>query len=234
MFKREHHLRIASVLQNLNPNLLDKYFCYFGGGTAIVLSKNEYRESVDIDFMCSELSGYRNLRENITAKGINFLARSGAELHHSRDIRTDQYGIRTFIEVGEIQIKFEIIFEARLSFDKPSNDNRISGVSTLSKLDLGACKLLAHSDRGKDRSTFCRDLIDLAMLDLDKKTFKMALNKSKEAYGDSVEIDLTYGIEQFQQNPNRLDECMDALQIETISKALLWKKLRSLEKIVKK
>lgn len=229
MFKREHHLRIASVLQSLDSKLLYKNFSYFGGGTAIVLSRNEYRESADIDLMCSELSGYRTLRENITAKGVNFLARPGAELHHSRDIRTDQYGIRTFLEVGGVQIKFEIVFEGRISFDQPSKKDRISGIATLNDIDLAASKLLAHSDRGRDRTTFCRDLIDLAMLDLDEKVFKAALNKSKEAYGGSVEIDLNFGIEQLQKNPNRLDECMDALKIEGISKALLWQKIRKVE-----
>jgi hypothetical protein len=37
--------------------------CYFGGGTAMALRYGEYRESVDIDFLVSDLAGYREMRQ---------------------------------------------------------------------------------------------------------------------------------------------------------------------------
>ena len=52
MFERMHHQRIARVLESLNAPLLAANGCLFGGGTAIALRFGEYRESVDIDFMC--------------------------------------------------------------------------------------------------------------------------------------------------------------------------------------
>ena len=107
MFKRDHHIRIATILQSLNTDLLKMNQCYFGGGTAIALSHGEYRESVDLDFLISDRSGYQNLRGLLTgSKGINSLARAGMQLATNREIRADQYGIRTMLLVAGVEIKF--------------------------------------------------------------------------------------------------------------------------------
>lgn len=48
--------------------------CYFGGGTAIALRFGEYRESVDIDFLVFDRTGYGTLREQIRQpEGFNAL-----------------------------------------------------------------------------------------------------------------------------------------------------------------
>ena len=103
MFKREHHVRIATVLQALDARLLLNYACYFGGGTAISLSHGEYRESLDIDFLISNLAGFRKLREALTGKvGISAIVRQDSKVTMARDIRADQYGIRTMLAVDAI------------------------------------------------------------------------------------------------------------------------------------
>ena len=65
MFRRDHHRRIAEVLLQLDPRMLGDRGCLFGGGTAIALRYGEFRESVDIDFLASNLEGYRELRQMI-------------------------------------------------------------------------------------------------------------------------------------------------------------------------
>jgi len=55
MFERPYHQRIALVLQALDGSLLRENGCLFGGGTSIALRYGEYRESVDIDFLVSDL-----------------------------------------------------------------------------------------------------------------------------------------------------------------------------------
>ena len=67
MFERPHHQRIAQVLEALDASLLLKHRCLFGGGTAIALTHGEYRESVDIDFICSSVDGYREIRGLVSA-----------------------------------------------------------------------------------------------------------------------------------------------------------------------
>ena len=74
MFERPHHQRIAQVLGALDADLLVKARCLFGGGTAIALSCGEFRESIDIDFICASIDGYRELRNAIAADDLGRLA----------------------------------------------------------------------------------------------------------------------------------------------------------------
>jgi hypothetical protein len=111
MFKRPHHQRIATFLQSLNSQLLSENHCYFGGGTAITLCFGEFRESVDMDFLVSDLGCYRTLRQLLTGpEGINAIRTPEAmALQQQKEIRADQYGLRTTLMVDNKPIKFEII-----------------------------------------------------------------------------------------------------------------------------
>ena len=58
-YSRARHNAVDKVLARLNGDFLEHAKCFFGGGTRIVLELNEYRESADIDFLCSDREGYR-------------------------------------------------------------------------------------------------------------------------------------------------------------------------------
>jgi hypothetical protein len=45
LFEREHHRRIALVLQALDPAVLAAHRCLFGGGSAIALRYGEFCET---------------------------------------------------------------------------------------------------------------------------------------------------------------------------------------------
>lgn len=64
-FRRAHHRVIAKILRRLNGDLLLEARCFFGGGTRIALEFKEFRESRDIDFLCSSRAGFRKLRESV-------------------------------------------------------------------------------------------------------------------------------------------------------------------------
>ncbi|MHB8878997.1 MAG: nucleotidyl transferase AbiEii/AbiGii toxin family protein [Myxococcaceae bacterium] len=213
----------------LDAELLASHRCLFGGGTAIVLGHAEYRESLDIDLMVSELEGYRALRERLTGSaGLQAIARRGAALRQATELRADQCGIRTMLDAGGAQIKFEIVREARIAFEAPGAGDIICGVATLTPLDLAATKLLANSDRWADDGVFSRDLIDLAMLAPPKKLLARAIEKARAAYGNAIERDLARAITRLHERRGRLDECMAALQITGVPKAVLWKHIRAL------
>lgn len=231
LFKRDHHNRIAMVLQSLNSELLNETKCWFGGGTAIVLTHNEYRESSDIDFLVSDLSGYRKLRSLLKTNDMNAITRKGMALITTRDIRTDQYGLRTMLRIGGFEIKFEIVFEGRIKLTPPPPYSGICGVPILTEIDMAAGKLLANSDRWSDDSVFNRDLIDLAMLDLSKVKMQEAIQKAESAYGDMVRRDLNKAIQNLSERKGRLNDCMTALKIYEIPKALLWNNIRMLGKL---
>ena len=229
MFDREHHRRVAHVLEALDAGLLKANACLFGGGTAIALRYGEYRESVDIDFLVSERDGYRALRQRLGGTdGLRAIQRAGRALDQVRDVRADQYGLRTVVRVDGIEIKFEIVLEGRITLDPPGAGDEICGVATLTPLDLAASKLLANSDRWADDAVFSRDLIDLAMMAPPKKLLKAAIEKARGAYGDSIENDLGKAIDALRARPHRLDRCMEAMQMRSVPKALLWKRIKAL------
>ena len=233
MFERAHHQRIAHVLSALDGSVLAQHACWFGGGTCIALKFGEYRESVDIDFLISDPVGYRELRQLLTGmEGLAPITRQGAmPLELLREVRADQYGIRTQVRMDGHAVKFEIVREARILFQDPVPQDSICGVHTLTLLDLAASKLLANADRQADDGVFSRDIIDLAMMNLKLPQLREALEKATGAYGTTIARDLGKAIDRMQNRQGWLDRCMQAMAMD-MPKALLWQKIRSLRRVI--
>lgn len=231
MFERPLHQRIARILGALNGMLLKEHRCLFGGGTAIALRFGEYRESVDIDFLLSDMTHYRSLRQLLTGTdGINAILLPGQPpLTQLREIRVDQYGLRTMLLVAGQPIKFEIVLEGRLKLAAPTVKDEVCGISTLTVLDMAASKLLANSDRWADDGVFSRDVIDLAMMQPRLNLLRQAIVKAEAAYGKAVRVDLEKAIHQLQQRQGWLERCMQAMAM-TLPKALVWQRVRNLHK----
>lgn len=227
LYQRERHQKIAYVLNCLDRDLFMKHECFFGGGTAIVLKNNEYRESIDIDFMISNLQGYRELRSLATDPGglVNLFTDT-EQLGLTSEVRADQYGIRSRVLVQELSIKFEIILEGRIEFDPPGQNDQIEGVMTLTNLDFVTSKLLAHSDRWRDVSVFSRDLIDLAMMEFTETTWCLAMEKAQSAYGASIQKDLSKSIEFVLSDPVYLKRCIEILRMQVYPAVLAQKFIR--------
>lgn len=190
MFRRAHHQKIAEKLKQLKTGFLQDAHCYFAGGTAIPLLLNEYRESVDIDFLCSSRTGYRMIREAVFEQGIDALFSERQDIHG--DIRTDQYGVRAFLKTDDRFIRFEIVFEGRIDLEESTDS--LLGVPILSRVDLYTEKLIANADRYSDPSISSRDIIDLAMMIKNWGPIPdSAFLKARSAYGDS--IDLSFKVE---------------------------------------
>jgi hypothetical protein len=203
--------------------------CFFGGGTAIALRYGEFRESVDIDFLISDIGLYGKVRNDIRDHhDLSPLLLPGKTLELIRDLRTDQYGIRTVIGIGEAKIKLEIISEGRISFDLPEPKEFIDGIPSLTRLDSIASKLLVNSDRYADDSVYSLDLIDLAMIKPTKKELHLAMEKAKKAYGDSIQRDLVRSIDYLFRREKRLDKCTDYLKID-LPVSVIYQKIQKLK-----
>ncbi len=231
MFERPHHQRIAHVLAALDGDVLRAHGCLFGGGTCIALRYGEYRESVDMDFLVSDPAGYRELRQMVTGlSGLAPITKAGAlPLTLVREVRADQYGVRTQVMMDGQSIKFEIVREARIELEAPRSADDLLGISCLTALDLAASKLLANADRQADDGVFSRDVIDLAMMDLPLTLLREAMHKAEQAYGAAVASDLAKAIERMQNRQGWLERCMQAMGI-TLPKAVLWSKIRALRR----
>ncbi len=225
MFTRLHHQRIAKVLESLDADLLKRHNCLFAGGTAIALRYGEYRESVDIDFLVSDLSSYRYLRNLVREQGLQALMKSTAAGQlQTLDIRSDQYGIRTKVFVEGKPIKFQMVLEGRIGLAKPGKKDSILGVATLTKLDMATSKLLANSDRGLGMGMHCRDAIDLAMLNLSKPEFAEATTKAEAAYGEAILKDLAKVMGMLGEANGLLERCVKAMDV-SVPRALLWQNI---------
>jgi hypothetical protein len=233
MFERPHHLRIAQVLQTLDGQLLRSHGCLFGGGTAISLRHGEYRESVDVDFLVSSTASYRELRHLLTGPGgIAAIARDGAApLTQVREVRADQYGIRTALRVAGEPVKFEIVLEGRIELAAPGNGDEICGIATLTPLDMATSKLLANSDRWSDDGVFSRDVIDLAMMKPSLGLLRQAVAKAQQAYGESILRDLAKAIDKLHTREGWLERCMKVMAM-SLPKALVWQRIRALRRVL--
>lgn len=235
LFNRPHHRQIAQILGSLDGAVLRAHNCLFGGGTAIALRYGEYRESVDIDFLVSDIASYRSLRQLLTgAQGIAPLVREGAvPLVQMREIRADQYGIRTMLQGTDRPIKFEIILEGRIALAAPGSKDEICGIATLTAVDMAAGKLLANSDRWNDDGVFNRDIIDLAMMNPSLALLRAAIAKAEGAYGQAITRDLEKAIDRLQTRQGWLERCMQTMAM-TLPKAAVWERIRKLRRVLNK
>lgn len=222
MFSRPHHQRILKLLSSLDAALLRQSECYFGGGTAIVMLLGEYRESLDIDFLCSSVEGYRAIRNVVFDKGLSGLFKESVK--ELREVRSDQYGIRSVLEVDGIAVTFEIVREGRI--DLAEGDKMNLPVQTLSRVDLFAEKILANADRFNDEAVASRDLIDLAMMsEFWNGIPQEAWDKAKKAYGESAVQAFAKGIN-FLSRPKYFESCCEKLKLDAIGKALILPALK--------
>lgn len=210
MFERPHHRRILRVLAALDGELLAQARCYFGGGTAIVLALGEYRESVDVDFICSDRSGYRALRSAVALPTLGRLLRT--PLPYRREARTGRDKISAFVEVDGVPIKVEFVLEARIDVDGAMDP--VLGVPVLGRVDMYAEKLLANADRGLDRSTMSRDLVDLGMMICRWGAIpRAAWAKAEAAYGPGVRDAYAKALALL-ETPDHRRQCLHAMGMD--------------------
>ncbi len=210
-FTRPGHQQVHAILARLDSAFLARARCFFGGGTRIVLELGEYRESRDMDFLCSDRDGYRLLRESVFETSLGPILSSDLSL--AREVRADQYGIRTFIEHDGIKLKFEIVQEARIEID----GENIAGipVACLTRRHCFAEKFLANADRGLDASTLSRDIVDLAFMieGWSKQDADAGMAMAKMAYGGSVLRSLATVTRKMREDKTYRNRCVDGLAI---------------------
>ena len=122
-------------------------------------------------------------------------------------------------------VKFEIILEGRVSLSQSDQNDSILGVSTLTALDMSTSKLLANSDRGMVMGGHCRDVIDLAMMNLSKPDLRKAVVKS-------ILVDLTKVLNLIREREGLLERCMIAMDV-LVPSALLLQNINKLRAVIR-
>jgi hypothetical protein len=222
MFRRSQHRSVLALLAAFQAETLACSRFLFGGGTRIVLELNEFRESYDVDFLCSDAEGYAELRFAASSRGYAglFVPSGLSQLVFPREMKIDQYGIRFPVELGGDLLKVELIREARIDLD-PGVRPEWSPVECLSLSDCYAEKLLANSDRWADRQVLSRDLIDLSVLRMRLGAIpETAWHKAEVAYKSAVWTDLRKALETFLGDPQHQERCFQGLRIDDPARVL--------------
>ena len=214
-FRKPHHRTVARMLAAFDAGFLERAGCYFGGGTQIALSLGEFRESRDIDFLCSSRTGFRLLRETVASDSLGALLSRPLEL--AREVRADRDGVRTFLGAGEVRIKLEVVFEARIELS--GQLDRKLGVPTLDLASAVAEKFLANADRGLDESTGSRDIVDLAFLAAahGPKALEPGYRLAEAAYGKAVPRYTRLVLDKFAAERRYAARCARALGVDDIA-----------------
>jgi len=219
MFDHPHHQKIHLILDSLSAPIFYDVGAYFGGGTLITLLYNEYRWSKDVDFICPVGPGYRRLRQLVGQSHNSpqtFFGKTEL-LEFPRPLTADQYGVRFLVVADGEPIKFEIIAENRIELEK-HDEFEWTELPCLSEIDRFAEKLLANADRWNDESIESRDLIDLAILRVNRKIPELSIEKSEAAY--PVIDPLKSALKKFRNSEKYRGKCFDALHIENSEQIL--------------
>lgn len=227
-YGRPHHRLVGRVLKSMDAGFLAAAECYFGRGTFLAMTLGEYRESRDIDFLCSSRNGFRALRETVDNRTLGAIFRQPVEL--AREVRADRDGIRTFLKVDDLPIKFEIILEARIDLEGALDKNL--GVPVLSRQYAIAEKFMANADRGLDESTLSRDLVDLSFAAVHSgyAPLEAGLDIAEQAYGTAIRNSLRSSLDHFKRHRSRAKTHLHSLGVEDTP--TLRKGLRMLGKLV--
>ena len=158
-YRRRHHQLIASCLENFNTDYLARHNILFGGGTRIALELDEYRESVDIDFLCPDINAYRAVRQQVTNTSLGELVR--LPFNYSREIRFDRYGVRTFINAAGVNIKLEFVAFDHYQLSATLGE-QLFPVPYIDQTSCFITKLLANADRVALKPY--KDIFDLVVM----------------------------------------------------------------------
>lgn len=155
-----HHQDIWEALSCFNSQLFADKNILFGGGTRIALEINEYRKSIDIDFLCTQ-GGYRAVREQTTSNSIGQLTKAPNSFVFPRGIRVDRDAVRTAIKVKESVIKLEFVRFDQVPLVADTRNN-LFPVPFIDRTTCFATKLLANADRYTREDK--KDIFDLCMM----------------------------------------------------------------------
>lgn len=215
-YRRALHQRVDRVLALLDAQFLEQAECYFGGGTQLVMSHGEFRESRDLGFLVSSRAGLRMLRETVNERSLGRIFKG--RIHLATEVRAERDAIRTFImeDPAAEPLKLEIAVEARIELKGAMDDGL--GVPRLEVPWAIAEKLLANADRGRAREHRARDVIDLAFvsLDVEDAAIMAGYELAQSAYGRVILRELEEVLKMLALDARYRAQCAADLLIEDI------------------
>lgn len=209
-YRLPHHQLVERCLENFNKNFLEENHILFGGGTRISLEINEYRESVDIDFLCQDKHSYRAVREQVTNESLGKLVMK--DFTYARDIRTNRDSVITLLDCDGEKIKLEFVCFDNYKLTAGA-DPDLFPVPYLERTSCFYTKLLANADRAL--SIPYKDIFDIVAMvwkwgDIPEKALELA----RSHYGIVVDRKLAVALRHMVSNKSRYKEASIGMSIE--------------------
>lgn len=194
-----HHQIIASALEFFNAEFFFRHKIIFGGGTRIALELDEYRQSVDIDFLCPNKASYRAVREQVTNNTLGELVKK--DFDYIREIRADRDAVRTVIKHQNTAIKLEFVSFDDYDLDYETNLAKFP-IPVLDRVSCFYTKLLANADRKLTEPY--KDIFDiLAMYKAWGSIPQQAISLAEQHYGLKVVMpDLIIALQDITKRPD--------------------------------
>ena len=186
-------------------DVLTRAACHFAGGARLAMALGEYRESDGIELLCTDIPGYRLLRNAIRQHSLGCILRQPLPL--LREVRADRYGIRTFLDIDGQPLRFEIVADWRIPLAAPADC--AARVPELDRVSCFAGKFLANTDRWRAPSGHGRDLVDLAFMaqGWGHEGAQSGLVRAHHAYGDVALDALAGAVRQMEGDPEHRRRC---------------------------
>lgn len=209
------------ILPYLDATILIDSGAYIAGGGRLLHDLSEYRQTKDIDLAMSSKNDYGKLRTLIREQGPEAIFQKPLlPIIRFSEVSGDRDAVRFLVFVDNEPLKVEIIHEGRVEFSPPSLDASTQ-LPMLTKEDCFTAKLLSNSDRGFDKGTFSRDLIDLCVMRAKWGEIPQAsMDKAISAYTPSVIKDFKKTLESVFSDSNYRQKCYKNLGIK--NKALIF------------
>lgn len=220
-FNKSHHKLIRRALEYFDSDFLKKNSIIFGGGTRIALELDEYRESIDIDFLCPNNDSFRAVRSTITDNSLGQLVKK--EFTYPRGIRADRDGVRCGILLNDSEKIIKLEFVSFANYDLTTDTSNFFSIPALSQTSCYTTKLLANADRYNDKPY--KDFFDiLAMFNAWGSIPPEAWIAAEAQYGKNPILNgLIKSCEKIKNNSNEyLDIAINELDItESFAKKLI-------------
>lgn len=159
--KHDRHIMIYDILKNINVELLNEYSIYLTGGIAINLLCNKFRDTKDINLLCSNNIQFTRFRNMVQEGGITELFLNSCILLRDES-RIDQHTVRNAIVYNDEIIKFEIAYDPRIKITDKCQ--YMMDIPALTTRDLITTKLYASFDRTCSRDNLSKDILDLCVM----------------------------------------------------------------------
>lgn len=210
-YKLPHHQLIEQCLENFNKKFLEKNHILFGGGTRISLEIDEYRESIDIDFLCQDKSSYRAVREQVTNLTLGELVIK--DFTYAREIRSSRDSVITLLDCSGEKIKLEFVCFDNYELTR-GEDQSLFPVPYIDHTSCFYTKLLSNADRAL--SPPYKDVLDIvAMVWKWGSIPEEALEHARSHYSTDVDRKLARALEHMVVNKQKYYQASKDMSIST-------------------